>query len=244
MANSKSSLVDRQAVPFARLCGKICKPEASLMKKVAAEFVGTFILIFGAVATPIVDDKYGGVETLMGKAASAGLAATIVVLSIGHISGAHLNPSVSIALAALRHFPLAHVPAYIVAQLLGSICASFALKGIFHPFHSSGVTVPSITTPRAFFLEFIVSYILLFVITAVATDARAVGKLAGIGIGATVFANILIAGPSTGASMNPARTLGPAIAMGNYKKIWIYFVAPTLGGIAGTASYDLVKLEE
>ncbi|WOL07555.1 hypothetical protein Cni_G16299 [Canna indica] len=218
------------------------KPDISLTRKLGAEFVGTFILIFGATAAPIVNQKYNGAETLIGNAASAGLAVMIVILSTGHISGAHLNPSLTIAFAMLRHFPWAHVPAYIVAQVSASICASFALKGVFHPFLSGGVTVPSVSTAQAFFIEFVITFNLLFVVTAVATDTRAVGELAGIAVGATVMLNILVAGPSSGGSMNPVRTLGPAIAAGNYKQIWIYLVAPTAGAITGAAVYTLVKL--
>ncbi|KAK3037773.1 hypothetical protein RJ639_030692 [Escallonia herrerae] len=209
---------------------------------VGAEFVGTFILVFAAAAGPIVNQKYDGAETLIGNAACSGLAVMIVILSTGHISGAHLNPSVTIAFAALRHFPWIQVPAYIAAQVSASICASFALKGIFHPFMSGGITVPSIGTGQAFALEFLMTFNLMFVITAVATDTRAVGELAGIAIGATVLLDILIAGPSTGASMNPARTLGPALATKNYEKIWIYMVSPTLGALAGAAVYSSVKL--
>ncbi|KAL0349481.1 UNVERIFIED_CONTAM: putative aquaporin NIP5-1 [Sesamum radiatum] len=217
-------------------------PDISLTRKLGAEFVGTFILIFAATAGPIVNQKYNGAETLIGNAACAGLAVMIVILSTGHISGAHLNPSLTIAFAALRHFPWAHVPAYIAAQVSASICASFALKGVFHPFMSGGVTVPSVTTGQAFALEFLITFNLLFVVTAVATDTRAVGELAGIAVGATVMLNIMVAGPSSGGSMNPVRTLGPAVAAGNYKSIWIYLVAPTLGAIAGAAIYTLVKL--
>ena len=144
------------------------------MIQLGAEFVGTFILIFTATAGPIVNQKYDGAETLIGNAACAGLAVMIIILSTGHISGAHLNPSLTIAFAALRHFPWAHVPAYIAAQVSASVCASFALKAVFHPFMSGGVTVPSVSVGQAFALEFIISFILLFVVTAVATDTRAV----------------------------------------------------------------------
>uniref|UniRef100_I1NH56 Uncharacterized protein n=1 Tax=Glycine max TaxID=3847 RepID=I1NH56_SOYBN len=175
-------------------------PNVSLTQKVGAEFVGTFILIFAATAGPIVNNKYNGVETLMGNAACAGLTVMFIILSIGHISGAHLNPSLTIAFAAFRHFPWAHVPAYIAAQVSASICACYALKGV--------------------------------------------GELAGIAVGATVLLNILISGPTSGGSMNPVRTLGPAVAAGNYKHIWIYLVAPTLGALAGAGVYTLVKLRD
>jgi glycerol uptake facilitator-like aquaporin len=142
--------------------------------QLGAEFVGTFILIFMATAGPIVNQKYNGAESLLGNAACAGLAVMAVILSTGHISGAHLNPSLTIAFAALRHFPWLQVPAYIAAQVSGSICASFALKGVFHPYMSGGVTVPSVSNGQAFALEFIITFNLLFVVTAVATDTRAV----------------------------------------------------------------------
>ncbi|XP_014510848.1 probable aquaporin NIP5-1 [Vigna radiata var. radiata] len=219
-------------------------PNVSLTRKVGAEFVGTFILIFAATAGPIVNNKYNGAETLMGNAACAGLTVMFIILSIGHISGAHLNPSLTIAFAAFRHFPWTHVPAYIAAQVSASICACFALKGVYHPYLSGGVTVPSVTVGQAFATEFIITFILLFVVTAVATDTRAVGELAGIAVGATVLLNILISGPTSGGSMNPVRTLGPAVAAGNYKHIWIYLVAPTLGALAGAGVYTLVKLRD
>lgn len=155
----------------------------------------------------------------MGNAACAGLTVMFIILSIGHISGAHLNPSLTIAFAAFRHFPWTHVPAYIAAQVSASICACFALKGVYHPYLSGGVTVPSVTVGQAFATEFIITFILLFVVTAVATDTRAVrfkffiiitfsfsfsfsrntaamqvGELAGIAVGATVLLNILISG--------------------------------------------------
>lgn len=166
--------------------------------QLGAEFVGTFILIFGATAAPIVNQKYYGggfaESSLIGNAVCAGLAVMIVIISTGHISGAHLNPSITIALAALRHFPWVQVPAYIAVQVTASISASFALKLIYHPFLSGGVTVPNVSTPQAFFIEFVITFNLLFVVTAVATDNRAIGDLGGIAVGATVMLNILIAG--------------------------------------------------
>lgn len=218
-------------------------PSASLAKKVIAEFIGTFVLIFAGTATAIVNQKTGGSVTLLGLAASGGLAIMIVILSTGHISGAHVNPSLTLAFAALRQFPWIQVPAYIGAQILGSICAAFTLKLIFHPFMSGGVTIPSGSYPQAFALEFIITFNLMFVVTAVATDTRAVGELAGIAVGATVMLNVLIAGSTSGASMNPVRTLGPAIAAGNYKGIWIYLLAPIVGALCGAAGYTIVRLK-
>ncbi|KAK4488877.1 hypothetical protein RD792_004667 [Penstemon davidsonii] len=219
-------------------------PPVSLARKVGAEFIGTFVLIFAGTATAIVNQKTQGSETLLGLAASTGLAVMIVILSTGHISGAHLNPAVTISFAALKCFPWKNVPVYIGAQVMASICAAFVLKAVFHPIMGGGVTVPSGSYAQAFALEFIITFNLMFVVTAVATDTRAVGELAGIAVGATVMLNILIAGESTGASMNPVRTLGPAIAANNYKAIWVYLTAPILGALAGAGVYSAVKLPD
>ncbi|KAJ7296195.1 hypothetical protein O6H91_Y138300 [Diphasiastrum complanatum] len=175
-------------------------PCSSLTRKVLSEFIGTFVLLFAAAGTAVVNEKTGGSLTILGCAAGAGFAVMIVIFSTGHISGAHINPAVTLSFASLRHFPWAEVPLYIIAQVGGSIGASYALKGIFHPD-----------------------------LHAVATDTRAVGELAGIAVGVTVLLNILISGSTTGGSMNPVRTLGPAIAAGNYKGIWLYILAPILG---------------
>ncbi|XP_027344594.1 aquaporin NIP6-1-like [Abrus precatorius] len=217
-------------------------PPVPLAKKVGAEFIGTFILMFAAIGTAIVNQKTHGSETLIGCAAANGLAVMIIIFSTGHICGAHLNPAVTISFAALKHFPWKNVPVYIGTQILASVSAAFALKVIFHPFMSGGVTVPSVGYGQAFVIEFTVSFILMFVVTAVATDTRAVGELAGIAVGATVMLNILIAGQATGSSMNPVRTLGPAIATNNYKGIWVYLTAPILGTLCGAGAYTIVKL--
>lgn len=143
--------------------------------QVGAEFIGTYIMLFSAAAAPILNEKYEAAENgLMTSAICAGLAVMAVILSIGHISGAHLNPSVTVAFAALRHFPWLHVPLYITAQISGSISAAFSLKIVFRPFMSGGATVPSVGTGQALAIEFIVTFFLMFVIVAVATDTRAV----------------------------------------------------------------------
>ncbi|KAJ4771792.1 NOD26-like intrinsic protein 1 [Rhynchospora pubera] len=222
---------------------RLCPEQgAKFVKMMVAEFIGTFIMVFGSATTPVVDAKYPNVETLIGKAASSGISVAIVIFSTGHISGAHLNPAVTIAFALFKNFPFACVPLYIVAQVLGSICASTVLSFIFDPVQDGGVTVPTISTSRAFILEFVITFILLFVVTAVTFDSEANQKLAAIAVGLTVLLNSLIAGPSTGASMNPVRTLGPALVSGNYDRIWIYIAAPILGAIFGTSTYDYMKL--
>lgn len=226
----------RKAEPFLQRPSVI-----SLCRKVASEFLGTFILIFAAAGTSVVNEKTGGKLALVGLAASAGLVVTIVIFSTGHVSGAHVNPAVTIAFASFRHFPWTQVPAYIVAQMLGSICACFTLKGIFNPFMHGGVTVPAGSYSQAFSLELIITFILMFVVISVSTDTRAVGELAGIAVGATVILNNFISAPYTGASMNPVRSLGPAIASGNFKAIWVYILAPITGALLGAFAYNVIR---
>ncbi|KAJ7536825.1 hypothetical protein O6H91_12G083600 [Diphasiastrum complanatum] len=220
-------------------------PHSSMAKKILSEFVGTFILLFAAAGTGIVNEKTHGDLTIMGVAAGSGIAVMVIIFSTGHISGAHLNPSVTLAFASMRHFPWIQVPVYIAAQVLASVLASLMLTQVFHPKHfHGGMTSPAASDGQAFLLEFLISFILMFVVTAVATDTRAVGELAGIAVGATVFLNNLIASKFTGASMNPVRTLGPAIAANDYHKVWIYIVAPTLGTQAGALTYNLMRLKD
>ncbi|XP_006659832.1 aquaporin NIP3-2 [Oryza brachyantha] len=218
------------------------KPPVPLVKKVSAEFFGTFTLIFTVLSTIIMDEQHKGVESLLGIATSAGLAVTVLVLSLIHISGCHLNPAVSIAMTVFGHLPPAHLLPYMAAQILGSIGASFAVKGLYHPVNPGIVTVPKVGTVEAFFLEFVTTFVLLFIITALATDPNAVKELIAVAVGATIMMNALVAGPSTGASMNPARTIGPAIATGRYTQIWVYMVATPLGAIAGEGFYFAIKL--
>ncbi|GJN39672.1 hypothetical protein PR202_gb28805 [Eleusine coracana subsp. coracana] len=208
-------------------------PEVPLIKKVAAEFIGTFILMFTVLSTIVADAEHGGAETLLGIAASAGLAVVAVVLAVVHISGSHLNPAVSLAMAAFGHLPRAHVLPYAAAQMLASAAAAALARVVFRPpVPEVMATVPSVGAAQAFFLEMVLTFVLMFVITAVATDPASA---------TAIMMNALVGGPSTGPSMNPARTLGAALVTGKYKDIWVYMVAPPLGAIAGAGAYTLIK---
>ncbi|TVU42697.1 hypothetical protein EJB05_09117, partial [Eragrostis curvula] len=146
-------------------------PEVPLIKKVAAEFVGTFILMFTVLSTIVMDAQHGGAETLLGIAASAGLAVVAVVLAVVHISGSHLNPAVSLAMGVFGHLPRAHVLPYAAAQTLASAAAAFLAKGVYRPARPEVMaTVPSVGAGEAFVLELVLTFVLMFVITAVATD--------------------------------------------------------------------------
>ncbi|CAL4996708.1 unnamed protein product [Urochloa decumbens] len=217
----------------------------ALVKKVAAEFLGTFLLIFIVLSALIMNEAHGGALGVVGVALTAGSAVAVIIASLAHVSGAHLNPAVSAAMAAFGYLPRLQLLPYVAAQLLGSTAASFAAKAVYGNPANLGnavATVPAVGAGEAVAVEFVATFVLLFVITALSTDPKAVKELIAVGVGAVVMMDALAFGESTGASMNPARTLGPAIASGTYTKIWVYMVAPPLGAIAGTGAYVALKI--
>lgn len=226
-----------------RTCGSFL-PSVVFAQKVVAEIIGTFFLIFIGCGAVVIDKKTNGSITHLGVSLVWGLAAMIIIYSTGHVSGAHLNPAVTLAFAAVRRFPWTQVPAYIGAQVFAAICAGFVLRLMFGDVAHIGATVPSGSDMQSFVLEIFVTYLLMFVISAVATDTRAIGELAGMAVGATIAMNVAISGPISGASMNPARTLGSAVAGNKYTSIWIYMVAPILGAILGALSYNMIRLTD
>ncbi|KAJ1414168.1 Major intrinsic protein [Sesbania bispinosa] len=212
------------------------------LQKLVAEVVGTYLLIFTGCASVVVNLNNEKVVTLPGISIVWGLTVMVLAYSLGHISGAHFNPAVTIAHASTKRFPFKQVPAYIVAQVLGSTLASGTLRLIFSgkENHFAG-TLPAGSDLQAFVVEFIITFYLMFVVSGVATDNRAIGELAGLAVGSTVLLNVLFAGPITGASMNPARSIGPAIVHHEYRGIWIYIVSPILGALAGTWAYSFIR---
>ncbi|CAL5008502.1 unnamed protein product [Urochloa decumbens] len=222
------------------------RPPVPLAKKMAAEFIGTFILMFTVLSAIIADTgaQPGGAGGVLGVAAAAGLAVVAVVFAVVDISGSHLNPAVSLAMGAFGHLPLAHVLPYAAAQTAGSTAAAFLAKGVLRP-PDPGVMA---SVPRggagageAFFLDLMLTFVLVFVIAAVATDPAASKEAVAVSIAAAIMMNALVGGSVTGPSMNPARTIGAALATGRYKDIWVYLVAPPLGAIAGAGTYTLNK---
>ncbi|KAK8646847.1 hypothetical protein V6N13_120617 [Hibiscus sabdariffa] len=184
--------------------------------------------------------------TIVGIGLAWGLVLMASIYAVGHISGAHFNPAVTLAFAAGRKFSWKLVPMYIVSQLLGATLASLTLRALFHAQHNIEATVTQYKEPttdlEAIAWEFIVTFILMFIICAVATDDRATKGVAGAAIGATVMFNAIVAGPITGASMNPARSIGPAVVSGVYKNLWVYIVAPILGAMAATLVYSILRV--
>ncbi|KAK8552198.1 hypothetical protein V6N12_040808 [Hibiscus sabdariffa] len=216
----------------------------STMQKAVAEVVGTYFLIFIGCASALVSQIQP--LTIVGIGLAWGLVLMASIYAVGHISGAHFNPAVTLAFAAGRKFSWKLVPMYIVSQLLGATLASLTLRALFHAQHNIEATVTQYKEPttdlEAIAWEFIVTFILMFIICAVATDDRATKGVAGAAIGATVMFNAIVAGPITGASMNPARSIGPAVVSGVYKNLWVYIVAPILGAMAATLVYSILRV--
>jgi len=165
-----------------------------------------------------------------------------MVYATGHLSGAHINPAVTVAFTLSRHFPAREAAAYVTAQTLGAVAGALALLAVWPDQPGQlGATLPTVGAASALVYEVVLTAFLMFVIMAVATDTRAVGAAAAIAIGGTVALDALFGGPVTGASMNPARSLGPALAAGEWSDLWIYIVGPVLGALAGAFAYQLVR---
>ncbi|KAL3820221.1 hypothetical protein ACJIZ3_006126 [Penstemon smallii] len=215
------------------------------IQKIIAETLGTYFLIFAGCAAVVVNADKEKVVTLPGISIVWGLVVMVMVYSVGHISGAHFNPAVTIAFATCKRFPWKQVPAYLFAQVLGSTLASGTLRLLFAGRHDHFAgTLPTGSEVQSLVVEFIITFYLMFVISGVATDNRAIGELAGLAVGATVLLNVMFAGPISGASMNPARSLGPAIVSSNYRSIWIYLLGPTAGAISGAWVYNIIRFTD
>ena len=206
-----------------------------------AEFIGTFALVFAGCGAIMSDATSGGALGHVGVCLTFGLVVAAMIFATGHVSGAHLNPAVTIAFAATGAFPWRKVPGYVVTQAVAATLASFALSGLLGQVASIGATSTSLGLGAAFALEAIMTFFLMFVITSVATDVRAQGHHAAVAIGATVALCALFGGPLTGASMNPARSLGPALAASSFQAIWLYLSAPVVGAVAGALAYQRTR---
>ena len=212
-------------------------------RRLAAEAIGTFALVFAGCGAIMVDAKYGGPLGHVGVAITFGLVIMAMIYAVGHISGAHFNPAVTFSFALARHFPRRHVPLYWGAQLVGALIAAAILRGSLGNIAHVGATYPSGSDGQAFLWEAVLSFFLMFVIMAVATDTRAVGEAAAIAIGGTVGLDAMFGGPVTGASMNPARSLGPGIVAGDLHSIWVYLLAPIVGAALAAITYAFIRAE-
>ncbi|KAL8514043.1 hypothetical protein ACS0TY_013233 [Phlomoides rotata] len=208
------------------------------------EIFGTYIFVFAGCGAALVDTEK--TLTVVGSAMIPGLDLMAMIYAVGHISGAHFNPAITIAFASARILPLIQVPLYVLSQLVGSTLACLTLRVLFR--HQTDFqpmltqyTSTSTTDLDAIFWEFILTFILTFTIFGVASDERANSALRGVAIGGTLLFNVLIGGSITGASMNPARSEGPAFVTGVYKNQWVYIVAPVLGGLAASLVYSVLR---
>jgi aquaporin NIP len=213
---------------------------ANLARALVAEAVGSFALVFFGCGAIMVDTD-GTDLGIVGVSLAFGLVVMAMVYALGHISGAHLNPAVTLGFALGRHFPVARLPVYWAAQVSGALVAALLLRVSLGDVADVGATAPSGSDAQSFVWEVILATALLLVVMAVATDTRAVGEAAAIAIGGTIALASLVGGPISGASLNPARSLGPALVSGEVGPLWIYLSAPLVGGAVGTILYAALR---
>jgi aquaporin NIP len=213
-----------------------------LARRLTAELVGTFALVFAGCGAVMVDARTHALGHV-GVAICFGLVIMAMIYAVGHISGAHFNPAVTFAFALSRHFPWPRAFGYWAAQLGGALLAAAILRGSLGAIAHVGATLPSGSQGQSFLWELVLTFFLMFVIMAVATDTRAVGEAAAIAIGGTVGLDAMFGGPISGASMNPARSIGPAFVAGDLHALWLYIAAPVLGAALAALGYQFVRGE-
>jgi MIP family channel proteins len=220
----------------------------NMLAAATAEIIGTFVLVYGGTAVavaalldrPVAGPSYTSVATPL----AFGLALLVVVASIGHVSGGHVNPAVSLGLAATGRFPWRYVPAYLLAQLTGALLGALATWATFGTAaraeaHLAATSpAPGVGAVQGLLVEALITFVLVFVVVSVATDDRVPASLAPVAVGAALAVAVFIGGPVTGGAVNPVRALGPALIAGQLPNIWIYIVGPLLGGVAAAFVYD------
>lgn len=206
-----------------------------------AELVGTFMLVLFGCGAIIADHSAAAALGNMGIALVFGLIVMAMIYAVGNVSGAHLNPAVSVAFALSGRLGWPRVPLYLSAQLTGALLAALLLNAIYPPHATLGATLPSTTLFGTIAIEVVLTFSLMFVILNVASGHKEKGIMAGVAVGGTVALAAMVGGPLTGASMNPARSFGPAIVSGNIEHLWIYFVAPVVGAALAIPVAKLVQ---
>lgn len=212
----------------------------NLLRRSGAEFIGTYALVTAGCGAIMVNTQTGAL-THLGIALTFGLIITVMIAAVGHISGAHFNPAVTLAFAVTRHFPWREVRYYVTAQLSGAVLGALTLRLLIGDTAALGMTAPSGVIWQSFGLEILLSAVLMFVIISVATDTKAVGTPAALAIGFTVVLDALWGGPISGASMNPARSFGPSFVAGVWNDQWIYWLAPVIGSVLGALLYQWLR---
>jgi len=211
------------------------------MKKLLAEYLGTFTLVFAGTGAITINAVSHGAITHVGIALTFGLVVLAMIYTFGDVSGAHLNPAVTVGFWVSGRFAAANVAPYVIAQILGAVTASFILKFLFPSASTLGATLPAGSEMQSLVLELILTFILMLVILNVSTGAKEKGITAGIAVGAVIALEAMFAGPVCGASMNPARSFGPALASFHFQSLWLYLVAPVLGAVLAVFSCRCVK---
>ena len=211
------------------------------MRKYLAEIIGTFALVFCGTGAIIINQESGGAITHVGIAITFGLIVTAMIYAVGDISGAHLNPAVTLAFWVAKEFPVKEILPYIISQAIGAFLASGILKYLFPANDFLGSTLPKGLPMQSFILELILTFILMFVILRVAKGSKEQGMFAGLAIGFVVLLEAMFAGPICGASMNPIRSLAPAIVSGHLENVWIYLTAPILGAVFAVSVWKILR---
>lgn len=215
-------------------------PERAPMRKYAAEAIGTFVLVFAGTGAIVIDRVSGGAVTHPGIAITFGLVVMALIYALGGVSGAHFNPAVTVGFFLARRFPGSRVLPYVASQLAGALAASAMLRLLFGTTAHLGATLPNGSATQSFILEVVLSAILIFVILCVATGSKEQGIMAGIAVGGTVGLEAMFAGPICGASMNPARSIAPALVSGHLAFLWIYIAAPLAGAAVAVPAWRAV----
>lgn len=213
------------------------------MKRYLSEYLATFILLFTGMGSVIVDQTMGEALGLPGIAAVWGLVIIALIYAFGDISGAHLNPAVTVAFAVDKRFEWKEVPFFVIAQLAGALSASLLLKFLFPASDTLGITRPAGREVQSFILEVLMAFIIMMVILRVSVGAKEKGITAGIAIGATVWLLVLFGGPVSGTSLNPTRSLAPALVSGHFDSLWIYLTAPFIGMISAVYAHRVLHNE-
>jgi len=211
------------------------------MKKLAAELVGTFILVFAGTGAIVINGVSGGAVSHVGIGLTFGLVVLAMIYAVGDVSGAHLNPAVTLGFFAAGRFRAGLIGPYIASQCVGAMLASSLLRLMFPTHPTLGATLPAGGAMQSFVLEAVLTFILMFVILSVSTGPKEKGIMAGIAIGAVIALEALFAGPISGASMNPARSLAPALVSARLESLWVYLTAPLLGALASVAACRCVQ---
>jgi aquaporin Z len=211
-----------------------------IFRRCAAEAIGTFALVFAGTGAIVINSASGGTVTHVGVAITFGLVVMAMIYAVGEVSGAHLNPAVTLGFWASRRFDGRLVAPYVLSQLAGAFAASGLMRAMFPSHPNLGATIPAGAAMQSFALEVVLTAVLMFVILCVSTGSKEVGVMAGVAVGGVIGFEAMFAGPVSGASMNPARSVAPAVVSGEMRTLWIYLLAPVVGAGIGVGAWALV----